>query len=512
MKMRHAVAVVGTLGLLMGVASCASKQNDAGSGDATIVVVQGVDAESGDPADQSATPSFVIGGMQFDALVQRDDGLKIQPALAVSWENVNDLTWRFTLRKDVKFHDGSTMSADDVVFSFERLLDADKGFRNRPNVSVIDHVTKVDQNTVDIVTAKPYAPLLSRLLYAQIVPKAYVEKVGDKEFARKPIGSGPYKFVSWTRDDKYVVERFDDYWAGPAKNKRVEIKTIPEASARIAALKTGAADVIVNVPPDLVPQVENDAKVEMAPVASVRTMFVGMNTHTKPLDDVRVRKALNYAVNKDELIKAVMKGKAYPTGTLFGPQIYGYDPAIKNSAYAYDPAKAKALLAEAGYPNGLTLHLEGPRGRYSNDAQLTEAIAGQLAKVGIKTDIVIGDWGTFWPKTVDGKQEQLWFLGLGNTLLDPDYYYNLYLSSKGRGYFDTPETDKLIFAQQQEMNVEKRLKDVQELHRVMVEDQVPWIFLWDQADLYAKSKSLCGWKPRGDERINIAGAFRCGAE
>lgn len=465
----------------------------------TITVAQGVDSESGDPANQSATPSINIGFVMFDRLVERDADNKIVPGLATSWKLVNDTTWEFKLQQNVKFHDGSAFTADDVVFTFTRLLDTSKKFRSTSNVSMIKEAKKVDAGTVHLITNAPYAPLLSRLLFAPIVPKAYAEKVGDEEFSRKPIGSGPFKFVSWVKDSAITLDRYNEYWRGPAAADKLIFKTIKEDSARLAALKTGEADIIVNVPPDLIPELKNDPKVALAPVRSVRTMFVGMNVFTPPLDNVKVRQALNYAVDKQTLIKDLLGGQAFFHGRMYGPAIHGWS---EGPGWPYDPAKAKQLLAEAGYPNGLTLEFEGPRGRYLMDAQLAEAIAGQLEKVGVKTKMSINDWGTFWPKTVGGNQKHLWFLGLGNTLMDADYYFNLYLSSKGRGYFHSAETDKRIWAQASIMDDAKRLTEIQSLTKEL-EQMAPWIFLWDQADLYAKRADIVGWEPRSDERIDV---------
>lgn len=491
---------------LAGCSGGGGQSDDADSG--KVVVVQGVDTESGDPANQSATPSLNIGYLQFDPLVLRDSNLEIKPGVATKWKIVDDRTWRFTLREGVKFHDGSALTADDVVYTFTRLLDPKKNFKNRSNVDVIEKAVKVDDHTVDIVTKAPYGPLLARLLEAPIVPKAYIEKVGDEEFARKPIGSGPYKFVRWARDSEYVMEKFDDYWGPKPKNDQVVFKTIAEASARVAALKTGAADIIVNVPPELIPQVDNQPDTKLAPIHGVRTIFVGMNTFVKPLNDPKVRQALNYAIDRKALIKGVLGGRARLTGVAFGPQIHGWDDSIRDSAYEYDPAKAKRLLAEAGYPNGLTLPFEAPRGRYMKDAELAEAIAGQLAKAGVKTKLRISDWGTFWPKTVAKKQQGLFLMGLGNTLLDADYYYKLYFSSEGRGYFHNKTMDKAVAAQQVNLDEASRLEQLKRLHEDVVET-APWVFLWDQDDLYAQRSDLCGWKPRPEERIDVTTAHRC---
>src|SRR5690606_3996394 len=187
----------------------------------------------------------------------------------------------------------------------------------------------------------------------------------------------------------------------------------------------------------------------------------------------------------------------------FGPSIFGYKNPEEIDDYEYDPEKARQLLAEAGYPDGIILKFEGPRGRYMADAELTEAIAGMLAEVGVKTEITISEWGTFWPKTVNGEQEHLWLLGLGNTTLDAEYYYNLYLTSAGRGYYHKPEIDELIRMRSQARDLQVRRAALLQLHKTLVEEEPLCIFLWAQAELNAHRAAIVSWPPRGDECLAL---------
>jgi peptide/nickel transport system substrate-binding protein len=482
-----------------------SSGDDTADGEPIVITVaQGVDTESGDAGNLNATPSVNFGMAVYDRLVDRAPDGSFVPGLATDWASIDDRTWEFNLREDAVFHDGTPVTADDVVFTFERLFTGDYGASN--NIVPISGVEKVDDFTVRLTTEEPYAALLARTVFAHIAPKHYVEQVGDEEFALNPIGSGPFKFVEWSRDERLVVEAFDDYWGGRPVADQIVFRPISENSTRVAALRTGEVDIIVNVPPDVVPEVEGDDCCVMAPVPSVRVMFVGMNAFTPPLDDPRVRQALNYAVDKKTLMETILSGMAYDhdgKSLLFGPSNFGYKNPGDIDDYEYDPEKARQLLAEAGYPDGITLKFEGPRGRYMQDAELTEAIAGMLAEAGIQTELTISEWGTFWPKTVGGEQEHLWFLGLGNSILDAEYYYNLYLSSEGRGYYHSPEIDELIRATGTIMDPDEREEALHQLHKKLVEEEAPWIFLWDQADLYARGADIVGWEPRSDERLDL---------
>lgn len=513
------------LSIMMVLAACGNAEpadtTAAGSTDTTaggsaqpdepviITIAQGVDTETLDAANMNATPSKNVGFVIYDRLVNRDKDGKFEEGLATEWYSIDDRTWEFKLRDDAIFHDGTPVTADDVVYTFERLFTGDYGVSN--NIVPISGVEKVDDSTVRLTTDEPYAALLSRTMFADIVPKHYVEEVGDEEFSLHPIGSGPFKVLEWSRDERLVLEAFDEYWGGPPEADQIVFRPISEDSTRLAALRTGEVDIIVNVPPDLVSEVEGDDCCVMAPVASSRVMFVGMNTFTPPLDDPLVRQALNYAVDKKTLMATVLNGMAYDhdgQSLLFGPTIFGYKNPDDIDGYEYSPDKARELLAEAGYPDGITLKFEGPRGRYMQDAELTEAIAAMLAEAGIQTEITISEWGTFWPKTVEGNQEHLWFLGLGNTILDAEYYYNLYLSSEGRGYYHTPEIDERIRATGTIMDPDEREEALHQLEKTLVEEEAPWIFLWDQADLYAHGADIVGWEPRADERLDLRSVTR----
>lgn len=471
-------------------------------GPTTIVVGQSTDVAHGDPAYQIATPEIRVGRLVFDALVRRDHDMQLAPALATSWTLVDDVTWQFELRRGVTFHDGSSFTADDVIYTFERLLDSSLLSTQGQRLTMIERFEKIDESTVQFTTKEPDALFLARLLHAPIVPQAYVESIGDEAFNRQPVGTGPFSFVEWVRDSHVVLSRNESYWDGAPVADNIVFRTIPEASARVAALLTGEVDIIDNVPPDLIPTIEDDPNTEVSLAHSNRFMFVGMNTNTPPLDDVRVRQALNYAVDTASLIEYVMNGMAHPHRLPLGNNIFGFDPTIES--YDYDPELARSLLADAGYPNGIDLTFAGPRGRYMKDAELVEAIAGQLAAVGIRTTISLSEFGTYWPSVANGEQQHLWFLGLGSSTMDPDEVYRAWLTSAGWGgqYFGNSEIEELIFSQSSIVDVDERVALLGDITRSIVED-APWIFLWDQSDVYAKRADIVGWQPLPSEEFDF---------
>lgn len=498
-----AIAMLGVLAL----AACGGSEPTA-VGDDEIVIAQGVDVSSGDPANQPALSDLVIGRTQFETLVARDRDGELVPLLAEEWNTIDDTTWDFTIRSGVTFHNGDPMTVEDVVFTFKRLLTPGAGFTAAANLSTIEKVEAVDDATVRIITKSPDAVLLSRLVWAPIVPKGYLESVGDEKFAFEPVGTGPYAFVSWTRDDRYVVERYEDYWGEKPANARLVFRTIPEASSRIAALQTGEANIITNVSPDLVGQIESNPELSLEPIPSARFVFVTINANEPPLDDSKIRQALNYAIDRQAIIDGVLDGHGSLTGTLFGPMINGYDDSIEEHAYSYDPEKARRLLAEAGYPDGLELDLEGPQGRYVADAAIVEAIGAQLEEVGVRVNLGISDWGTYYQRWVAHDTRHLSFLGQGNPLMDADYTYNILISTAGRGYFGNAEFDALIAEEQADLDPESRREKLVALHERLLEE-APVIFLWDQVDLYASTANLCGWSPRSDEIVELTEVHFC---
>lgn len=469
-----------------------------------LTVSLSVDARSLDPYTDITSSSESIYSQIFSQLWVRDDNMDLSPSVATAYRLINDTTWEFDIRKGVLFHNGDELTAQDVVFSTNRVLDPSKGFAKTPKISpAVESVEAVDRYTVRFHTKGIYVTFLDILEYIYILPEAVVRGLGDTEFSLHPVGSGPFKFVSWERDRQLVLDAFDKYWAGRPLIDRLIFKPIAETSTRIAALLTGETDLIVNVPPEMVAQIEQNKDLRVVECYGGRDMFVGITNTNPPLDDVRVRKALNYAIDKEGVIAQVLGGHASMHGKLFAPQIFGDDPSLPQP-YPYDPAKAKALLAEAGFTAAkpLKLEFEAPRGRYMKDAEIAEAIAYQLQNVGIDVRLTTEGWATFWSRVSGHQMTGLWFMGNGG-FFDAAYLYELYLSSQGRKLFiPTPEVDQLVVEQRTILDRAQREKALQKL-MAMYHDLAPWILLWNQNDFYAVNKRVLNWSPRYDEYMRL---------
>ena len=279
--------------------------------------------------------------------------------IAESWTIPSDNVYIFKIRKDVKFHNGEILDADDVVFTFERILNdgaiAGQLSPRKGLFGPLETVEKIDQYTVKFTLANPFPVFLQALVHFQIVPKDYIQEVGDNEFAEKPIGAGPFKFKEGRLDDQIVMERFDEYYGGspelppvgPAPAKRVIFRMMPEATVRVAALKAGEVHIIQQLPADLAKTLGADKNIQVKGVDWTRVYCVELNCAKPPFDDVRVRRAMNYAVDWDAILKSIYGGNGTRLASPFLPSGFGFDPSLE--PYPYDPEKAKALLREAGY-------------------------------------------------------------------------------------------------------------------------------------------------------------------
>ncbi len=468
-----------------------------------IVICQGAEITSLDPARHSSIIDMTYSLEVFEMLYYRDPQGTPQPRLALSHRLINDTTWEFKLRKGVKFHNNAAMTAQDVKFSIDRIIDPQLKFFFGPYYSVIKEAKVVDESTIQIVTKFPDPLLLKRLsLYALIFPSDLFKEKGAEAFFQHPVGTGPFKFVSWARNDRLVLEANEAYWDGVPKVKRLIIRPVPEASTRVAELLTGNADIITNRPPFLIPQVKDSPLATIQSVSSGRVMYAYLNCLAEgPLKDKRVRQALNYAVDKNAIVESVLKGSGVPMAANISPYHFGYDASLK--PYPYDPAKAKKLLAEAGYGSGLKLTVNTSSGRFLLDKEVAEAIAGMLTAVGIEVDFKVLEWGTYVQSIIGKKLQDIGFIGWANALHDADGTYQpLFTSGSPSSYYSTPELTEKINKARSTMDEKKRLELYKEIQREIYEE-APLLFLYQQIDHYGVSRKLKDFQVRGDEQFVV---------
>jgi peptide/nickel transport system substrate-binding protein len=440
----------------------------------------------------------------YDRLLDRDaKTFKPKPMLATEWKTVNDTTWEFKLRRGVKFHNGEPFTAASVKATIEYALDpANKShFATAAYWGLVKEVQVVDDYTVRFITKQPWPNLVdsASLTNSLIMPAKALKELGPAKLAEKPIGTGPFKFVEWRRDERLVLERNPDYWQGPADVSRVTFRFIPEFSARMAALLSGEIDIMKDVPPHAVDAVEKSGRAKLRATVSSRINYLALvNLKPGPMQDVRVRRAMNHAVDVDELIKQVLKGRATRMCGPMAPPNVDYSPV---ECYKHDPARAQALFKEAGIdPKALSLTLDTPSGRYPLDKDVSLAIAAQLQRLGIKTNVVVNEWGTHLDKIKNRNTGDIFFLGWGPALHGQGTMQPLFLADQTYSSYGNNKTiDDKIARAQTLMDPKARAEAYADLQKT-VHDEAPWVFLWQQHDLYGAAQSV-EWTPRADEKV-----------
>lgn len=496
---RLAWTALAGLATLFGLAAGPSATLAAGRPAGEVVVALDSDPPTLNPNFHGAQVSTILTQNLFDALFHRDASGQIVPSLAVSWENPDSRTWVIHLRRGVRFHNGQELTADDVVYSIRRVLDPALGSPERGLFSIVESAQALDRYTVRIVTKQP-SPIFKELFSSLfIVPKAYVEQVGQEAFARRPVGTGPYRFVEWRRDDRVVLEAFEGHWRGAPAVKRVVWRIIPERTTQIAELRTGGVDLVVGVLPDQIRSLEREPNVRVEVTPIIRTMFLQLDPTTPPLDDVRVRQALNYAVDKEAIVNNILGGLGTVLGGVLSPLHFGYDPSVK--PYPYDPERARRLLAEAGYPDGFEIVFKATGSRIPYAREIVSAIQGYWADVGVRTRLEfypeVGPWLQLWPDKVKPMAMASW----GSTgIFDADaIYYPLVRSGSIYAIYNHPELDRLIDEARSTLDVNRRRQLYARAER-LIHEQAGWVFLWSQKAAFGVSRRL-EWKPRADELI-----------
>ncbi|MCL4514259.1 MAG: ABC transporter substrate-binding protein [Firmicutes bacterium] len=461
----------------------------------TLIVAQGGDAMTLDPQKQGKMIDMSILSNVFDMLLTRDENLKLQPSLTTAWKTVNDTTWQFTLRKGVKFHNGEPFNADAAKFSIERLIDPNT---KSPIVELryVKRVEIVNEYTINIVTSEPdpILPAKLTLFGGVMVPPKYIKERGDAYFAEHPVGTGPFKFVEWVRDDHVTLVANPDYWKGAPKVKKLVFRAIPDDAARVAALLAGDVDIISNLPPDLAPVVNMSPGVKVLSIPGLRAHFLSLDSRKGPLADKRVRLAIASAIDVDALIAKILGGQAKRLNTLVPEEMFGFDPTVK--PVPYDPQKAKELLAAAGYPHGFDIALNATSGIYMKDRDIALAVSGQLAKVGIRTKVQILEYGTFLTNLKADKLAPIYFIGNLAWTLDATNNFQSYLKSDRRyARMKSAEVDKLVDIEETSMDPSEREKAMFRIQQ-MIRDDAYFVGLFTGNDLYGISDTVKWAGPR----------------
>jgi peptide/nickel transport system substrate-binding protein len=479
-----------------------------------ITIAVGIDADTLDPEGQTTTTVANMVDYMFDSLVWPNDErsgvqpgqpqyTKIVPQLATSWTvSADGLTYTFKLRHGVKFQDGTDFNADAVKFNVERWLDPSVRNPNRYYFEDIDasRIDTPDPYTVVLHLKRPSPTLIERMAsgVGEILSPAAVKKIGNDKIPLGPTdaGTGPYMFKEWVHGDHITLVRNPNYWGRKPYFDTVTFRVVPNAGTRETMLRAGDVQMAFEPPAADIPRLKQDKSLTVVEGPSDRDVFIGLNNLYGPLKDVRVRRALNYAVNKQAIIQSILFGLAHVLESPTTPFLFGYTK-VQAGGWPFNPTMAKQLLTEAGYPNGFTVSFRTPTGRYIQDYQFAQAVAAQLANVGIKTQIQTTDWPTYikWVTTpAEQSPLQIFVLGWATQYLDADgELYGQFYSGQwpphglASSFYKDPKVDNLLASAQTTSDPQKRLAMYKEAQDLIWKD-APWIFLWSQ-DFYVVTNS-----------------------
>ncbi|MBO3757863.1 MAG: ABC transporter substrate-binding protein [Candidatus Brockarchaeota archaeon] len=446
----------------------------------TLKVAIGTDLDTVDPDAQTTTTVGNVMRHVFEGLTWYDANGNLIPWLATGWNISSDgLTYTLYLRKGVKFQDGSDFNAQAVALNLKRWLDPRTRVIGRSNLGPIKDFQVINNYTIKITLAEPYPPFLRALAGFWIASPKVIEKVNITGTITDPIGTGPYKFSLWEKGKDVVLERFDDYWGVKPSIKTIKWEIIPDASTREAAY----------------PSLKNDPNLKVFTPLDTRIMFVAL-LPKGPLKDPRVRQALNYAVNKTAIIDTVLFGLGKPLTGLVPPNFFGYSP---QPPYHYNVTKAKELLAEAGYPNGFSMVLLHPTGRYLQDVQVAEAIQAYLAQIDVSVKLVTMDWPSFVQNVLLPLNQTKYdavLIGWGGEIPDAHFYmYYLFESTEApphglaMAHYSNPVVDDLLKEAINTVNSTKREELYAKAASIIWQD-APWIFLYQPYSLFAARKNV----------------------
>ncbi|NEI74466.1 peptide ABC transporter [Rhizobium lusitanum] len=461
----------------------------------TIIVDLVSEPSSLDPQKQWNPDSYFVYRNIFDQLVTRDDSGKIIPDIATAWTYKSDTEIAFTLRDDVTFHNGQPLTPDDVAFSVNRIIDKKFASPQFSQFNKILSASVTGPHEVTIRTDGPYPVLLAQLVKLSIVPKHVVEVVGDKAFNLSPVGSGPYKFAKWQLGVGVYLDRNDAYWGTKGYFQHAEFRPVPDPATRVADLKAGGADLAVTLDPDLAAQLQSTSGVKVLTTVTERIAYLKLNPSRPPFDDVNLRRAVAYAIDKQSIIDGLLGGYDKPALQLASPDYAGYAPDVEG--LSFDPDKARQLVGEAGAAARQPIDfLTSP----TFDQRIVQALVQQLSDVGFKVNIENVDFATYLQRVQSEKTKQptLSFGRWSCACQDADgISFPLLHSTSSWSSLSDSSIDTLLNTARNTLDDGKRVAAYNEVATAVAKD-VPVLPLYQAAAIYGAADKL-EWKPTANE-------------
>ncbi|WP_313892783.1 glutathione ABC transporter substrate-binding protein [Psychrobacillus sp.] len=440
-----------------------------------LIVVRLSDATGLDPHFITDIPSAnVVHGKVYETLIAFDKDMKIVPRLAKEWEQTDDVTWEFTLNEGITFHDGTPFNAEAVKVTLDRILDPATGSPQKDKLGMISEVIVKDDTHVTLKLSQPYAPLLSILASNEgsiISPKSIKET--PDQLATHPVGTGPFIFDSWKSGQQITLNKNDNYWGEKVKIDSVQFKVVPEDATRLAMIESGEAHISDQVPVTEIDRIEKSDSMKLFRTEGLAVEYVGFNTTKAPFDNVKVRQAVSYAIEREAILDGVYNNVGTLANVAMSPKVFGYSKDVL--AYPYDVNKAKDLLKEAGFDKGVKIKLlTSDRKERIN---MAEVIQSQLKGIGVEVEIQVMEYGSYIQE-VDSGEHQMFIGGWGNATGDGDYnQYNLFHSASvgspgNHFYYQNPVIDELIEQGRVETDSAKREEIYKEAMQIEMDDAV----------------------------------------
>lgn len=481
-----------------------STGTDKGDSEGTKDITIGVSANfiSMDPHDSNDTQGYSAQKAIMEGLLGFDKDMNIVPKLAEEWEASDDATeFTFKLREGVEFHDGTPFNAEAVKVNLDRLADPNNNLKRHSMVSMIDEVTVIDEHEVKVTLKEPFGAMLNNFAHPSVMmhsPKSLEEK--GKDVGLHPIGTGPFKFEEWEPGDHLTFVKNENYWReGYPKVDSITFKPVPENGARIAMLQTGEADFIYPVPTEQADQIGDEDGIEVVIEESIVTQYASMNTLKEPFSDVRVRQALNYAIDREAFVNVVLDGHGTPMDSIVAPKVQYYSP---QEPYEYDIDKAKELLKEAGYEDGFKASLWSANS--STTIKATEFLQQQLAQVGVELELVPMESGTLSESLWDVENPEdagveMYYGGWSSSTGDADWGLRPLIGGKENfppysynvAFYDNRDVNSYIQQALETADSDER-SDLYEKAQEIIWDEAPWIFIVLSPTMAGKKENLDG--------------------
>ncbi len=493
--MRRSLIPFGVAILILGIGSCASEESRPSE---VVTVAVETNPVSLDPRVATDALSLHVIELLFNGLVRADAHFQIVPDLAERWEQPDERTYVFHLRRGVEFHHGRELTAEDVRFTFESLETV--GSAHAAVLKEIEKIRVLDRHRVAFRLKRPFAPVLYHLTIG-IVPADLAQRDG---FGQQPVGTGPFRFKRWVQNERVEVEAFPGHFGGRPRIGRLRLRIIPDATIRFLELKKGTIDLLFgSLPPEVFPLVESLPGVQVAKIPSSNYTYLGFNLQDPILSELRVRRAIAHGIDREGLITHLLRGQAIPATGLLSPQHWAYESHVKT--FPFDPEKARRLLDEAGYPEkeGVRFALTFKATTNELNRTIAEAIQYQLSQVGIALEIRSYEWGTFYADIKSGNFQLYVLTWVGIT--DPDYYHYIFHSDSrpprgaNRGGYQNPEVDRLLVAGRQASELNVRKATYGRMQQILAME-LPYVSLWHELRWAAYKARVRGFSlmPGGD--------------